>query len=167
MPVERGPRITARGALVVAIAATVAGFGIVGLVLWLADTGGVDVQLGSDVFEAGEAGRIAAEIADRGPILYSDVAGGNRDLYLVHIGDDPAIGWSAFAAQQPGAPRECFLEWDTQAEVFTDSCDGTTFPLAGDGLTSYPVYLEDDDTRVVVDLNQVRTTTSGTAVDEG
>lgn len=140
----------------VAIAAAVAGFGILALVLWLADTGEVDVQLGSDVFEAGDAERIAGEIADRGPILYSDVAGGNRDLYLVHVGDDPATGWSAFAAQQPGAPRDCYLEWDVDEEVFVDSCDGTTFPHTGEGLTPYPVYVEDDGTRIVVDVNQVR-----------
>ncbi len=146
----------------VAIAATVAGFGILGLVLWLADSGGVDVQLGSDVFEAGEAERIADEIADRGPILYSDVAGGSRDLYLVHVGDDPTTGWSAFAAQRPGAPRECFLEWDAEEEVFVDNCDGTTIARTGEGLTPYPVHLEDDDSRVVVDLNQVRSPPSTT-----
>lgn len=155
MPVQGGsPRL--RTAFLVALAGLVAGLGLLALVLWLGSTGGVEVQLGDDTFEAGDAERIAAEITDRGPILYSDVAGGSRDIYLNHIGKDPATGWHAFSAQQPGAERDCYLTWDSEAEQFVDPCDGATFPADGAGLTRYPVYLRDDGSRVVVDLNRVR-----------
>src|SRR5690606_24395042 len=96
------------------------------------------------VFDAGGTERIAAEIADRGPILYSDVAGGTRDLYLNHLSDDVTEGWVAFAAQQPGAARDCFLEWQADEEQFVDPCDGSTFPPDGEGLPQFPVYVEDD-----------------------
>lgn len=160
MPVEKGPRLTARSALVVGLAGVIAALGLLVLVLVLADTGGVDVQLGDDVFEAGDTERIAAEIADRGPILYSDVAGGTRDIYLVHLGEDPATGWFAFAAQQPGAPRDCFVEWDEDGRVFVDGCDDTEFTAEGEGLPQYAVLLEDDGEKLVVDLNDIRSTTT-------
>ena len=45
------------------------------------DIGTLDRDGDSD-FDAGRIGRISEEIDDRGPILYSDVAGRSRDLIL-------------------------------------------------------------------------------------
>lgn len=182
MPVERGPKIDLRNALILGVSGVFIAGALFVFVTWMAGTGGVEVQLGDDVFEAGGTERIAAEIDDRGPILYSDVAGGTRDLYVNHLSDDPAEGWVAFAAQQPGAARECFLVWQPAdaggaagreaAEageeaggvstdgVFVDQCDGAEFPPDGAGLPQYAVFVEDDGQTLVVDLNGVRTTTT-------
>ncbi len=160
MPVERGPRYNTRSGLILGVTAAVLAGGLFLLFSWLSSTGKVEVRLGDDVFEAGRTDRIATEIADRGPILYSDVAGGTRDLYLNHLGDEPDEGWVAFSAQQPGAARDCFLRWSDEEGVFVDECDGAEFPPDGEGLTRYEVFLEDDGEQVVVDINGVRSATT-------
>jgi hypothetical protein len=162
MPVERGPALSARSAIILALSAVFVAGVLFLFVVWLAGTGdGVEVQLGDDVFDAGRTERIAAEIADRGPILYSDVAGGTRDLYLNHLSEDPTEGWVAFAAQQPGAARDCFLEWQPDEEHFVDTCDdAAVFPPDGGDQPRYEVFLEEDDERIVIDINGVRSTTS-------
>ena len=159
-PVERGPKVTTRSALIVGIAGVVVGLGLFGLVSCLASEGDVvEVRLGDDTFDAGDVDRISAEIDDRGPILYPDLIGGARSIYLNHLGDDPDEGWVAFDAVQPGADDECMLEWQADDEVFVDPCDLAEFPPDGEGLPQYPAEVEDGN--VVVDLNaEFRTTTT-------
>jgi hypothetical protein len=138
----------------------VAGLGLFGAVSCLADQGDVvEVRLGDDTFDAGGTERIAAEIADRGPILYPDLVGGSRAIYLNHLADEPDEGWVAFDAVQPGAAETCVLEWDGGQSQFVDPCDGREFPSDGAGLPQYPAEVEDDS--VIVDLNAAfRTTTT-------
>lgn len=151
-PVERGPKVTARSAFVVGVAGVVVGLGLFGAVSCLANQGDVvEVRLGDDTFDAGDTERISAEIADRGPILYPDLVGGARAIYLNHLADDPDEGWVAFDAVQPGASDECVLEWNTGESVFVDPCDGDEFPGDGAGLPQYPAEVQDDS--VIVDLN--------------
>jgi hypothetical protein len=162
MPVERGPQINLRSALVIGLTgAVVAGLLFV-FVSWLASTGGVDVQLGDDVFRAGRTQERADSIAEDGPILFGDVAGGTRDIYLQHLGDEPDEGWVAFDARRPGAPRECFLQWSPDDREFVDPCDGSVFPADGEGLPRYPVLLVDDGRRLEVDLRGTSATTTTT-----
>jgi hypothetical protein len=122
------------------------------LLLRLARGGDVEVRLGSDTFDAGRANRIAAEVADRGPALYSDVAGGSRDVIVNHLGDDPATGWVAFSAREPGAPRDCYVEWQPETSQFVDRCSGRSYPSDGAGLEQFPVSVVDGD--VIVDINR-------------
>ena len=122
------------------------------VLLRLARGGDVEVRLGSDTFGAGRATRIAAEVADRGPALYSDVAGGSRDLVVNHLGDDPAVGWVAFSAREPGAPRDCYVEWRPEAAHFVDRCSERAYPADGTGLEQFPVSVVDGE--VVVDINR-------------
>ena len=106
MPVARGPQMNARNALVVGLTGVVIAVLLVIAVLWLADSGGnVEVRIGDQDFRDLDADRISAEIADRGPILFSDVAGGDRDIILQHLGDDPETGWFAFDARRVGDAR--------------------------------------------------------------
>lgn len=109
----------------------------------------IEVRLGDDVFAAGNATRLAAQVAEGGPILLPDVANGGRDVYLVHLGDDPSEGWLVFDARRPGAGRECTLRWS--GSDFEDPCDGQRVPADGSGLVAYDVSV-DEDNRVVVDL---------------
>jgi hypothetical protein len=151
-PVEkRGSRSTTT-AVLVALAGVVAGLGLMLFMVNLASRGGesVEVRLGDDRFDAGFADARADAVADGGPILFADVAGGQRDIYLQHIGDDPLTGWYAFAAVAPGKARDCFVEWQRDDELFED-CDGDTFAPDGEGLTAYVVAVEDG--RLLIDIN--------------
>lgn len=98
---------------------------------------------------------MAAEITENGPILWPDVGSGDRDIWLQHIGDDPAVGWAAFDARPVGAARECNTRWNAAAGVFEDGCDPTvTYPADGAGLPQIPVYLNGRE--LIVDINRVR-----------
>jgi hypothetical protein len=117
------------------------------LVIWIsaqAREGDIRVQIGDDTFRPGQAETIAGVIAEQGPWLIPDVAGGDRDVILQHLGEDPDQGWHAFAARPVAAPRDCVAEWQPEAEVFVDSCDGTTYPADGAGLPAVPVRVLDD-----------------------
>jgi hypothetical protein len=150
-------------ALAVAGAGVVAALAVALGVARLASQGRVDVRLGSDTFAEQDAEDAAARIAEGGPILYPDAAGGDRDIVLQHLGDDPATGWVALAARPPGVSRTCtiqvpsrdradpFVLLDERGEV-SGECDGRAFPADGEGLPSYPVTV-DEDGRLDVDLN--------------
>jgi hypothetical protein len=153
-PVERRSSSATTTAVLVGIAGVVAGLGLVWFMVNLASQGteSVQVRLGDDRFDAGNVDNRADSIADGGPVLFPDVAGRTRDIYLQHLGDEPDEGWSAFSAQAVGKPRDCFLQWQADTADFED-CDGDRYPADGDhpSLTSYPVSVEDG--RLFVDLN--------------
>ena len=97
-------------ALAVAAAGVVVALAIAFGVARLASQGKVDVKLGTDTFQQQDAEDAAERIAEDGPILYADTAGGDRDIVLQHLGDDPEGGWLALAARPPGVPRECTIQ---------------------------------------------------------
>jgi len=173
MPVAPGPRINARSALLMGFSGVMIAVAVGIGVLWLANTSGdVEIRLGDSDFDAGQIERIAAEIAERGPILYSDVAGHDRDILLSHVGDVEAEGWLAFAARPDGAARDCFFVWDAQRGLFVlgdesgarsdpddagSGCGSLTMDALGNLSTggvieSYPVTVDDDDS-IRVDIN--------------
>lgn len=121
----------------------------------LTESGTVEVRLGTDTYDAGGAEARARNIAEGGPLLFSDVSSGDRDIFLQHLGDDPATGWSAFDARRPGRGRDCTMEWQTATRTFRDPCDGTEIPADGEGLLSYPVTITDKG-KVVIDLSADR-----------
>ena len=118
----------------------------------LSESGKVQVKLGSDRFDAGLATKRADAIRRDGPILFSDVASGQHDIFLQHLGDDDKTGWSAFDARRAGQSRDCTLKWDSQDNQFNDPCDGSTVPADGAGLQHYKVVVTDVGT-VVINLN--------------
>lgn len=126
----------------------------------LTESGSIEVKLGTDTFNAGYAQNLAPPAAEA-PILFSDVANGQRDIYLVHTGDDPLRGWAAFDARRPGQPRSCTLTWDGAARHFVDPCDQTVVPADGAGLPAYPVEVSKGE-QVVIDIraDQRGTTTT-------
>lgn len=140
-----------------AIAMVVVGLAIIvgGVAFFLnavAKRGDVQVRLGDDYFNAGDASDIADEIGERGPILWSDVAGGSRDIVINHDGEDPERGWVAFEARRPGDDRECQVAWNADAALFDYTCEeGVTFPADGTGLAQLPVQITDG--RIIVDIN--------------
>ncbi|MGI9606776.1 MAG: hypothetical protein ACR2P0_11620, partial [Acidimicrobiales bacterium] len=111
--------------------------------------------LGDLDFRALQTDNMASEIAENGPILWPDVAGGNRDLWLQHLGADPAAGWTAFDARQSGTPRQCNVRWEDADQQFVDPCkEGVAYPADGAGLPPIPVYL--DGRELIIDINGVR-----------
>jgi hypothetical protein len=166
-PVARSQGHTGR-ALAVAAAGVVVAIGVAAALAVLANRGTVDVRLGSDTFAEHDAEDAARDIAENGPILLPDLAGGDRDIYVQHFGDDPDEGWIAFAARPPGVSRTCTLQWRGDDEVFrlldsagkvSGECDGREFPADGEGLPTYPVTV-DADGNLDVDLNAADRTTS-------
>ena len=122
-PGSRTGEVRARRAVVVGAAGVAVGLALIAAVVWLAGSSGqVEVRLGDRDFRDLDAARISAEIAERGPVLFSDVAGGSRDIILQHLGDDPESGWLAFEARRSGQDRRCFFQW--RAEDDGDSGDG-------------------------------------------
>lgn len=130
------------------------------LVAQAANRGEVDIRLGDDRFSAGEVAAMARSIADDDglPLLFADLVGGGRPLFVHHRGDDPERGWSAFGAFVPDEPG-CAVEIDRDRKVLVDACDpSATFPLDGEGLRAYPVAVEDGE--LLVDINELSTTTA-------
>jgi hypothetical protein len=123
----------------------------------LTESGTTELQLGSDTFDAGDAADRSETIADSGPILFPDVAGNQRDIYLQHVADDPASGWLAFDARRPGTDRTCTLEWTGSG--FTDPCGGPDVPPDGQGLVQYTVEVtEDGDLSIAFEVDDPLTT---------
>ena len=165
MPVQESRKRTSRS-VVMAVAGVALGIVLVLLLFVVAipsltESGKVKVKLGSDTYDAGSASARAQNIADGGPLLFSDVSSGKRDIFLQHIGDDVTTGWYAFDARRPGQARNCTLTWQPSLSNFRDPCDGTTIADSGTGLLAYPVTISDNG-KVIVDLRG-DTTTSTTA----
>ena len=153
MPVSSGPQPSLRAAVMVGLAGVVVALGLVGAVLLLTRTGtDVEIRLGDRDFRDMEIGRISAEIDDRGPILFGDVADGSLDIILQHIGDDPETGWSAFEARRAGQSRDCFFRWRPEQADFVNTCDPDDIVDAtGTGVRQFEVAVVDGDVRV--DIN--------------
>jgi hypothetical protein len=120
---------------------------------WLAgNSDEVDIKLGTDTFDELVAERAAPKIAADGPLLYQDLlVGGDRDIYVSHVGDDPERGWFAFLARADGSERRCTVVWDRARQLLVDPCTTTTYPPTGEGLVQFPVGVNIEG-KVVVDL---------------
>ena len=148
-------RRTARSRVVLSLVALVAA----GLMLW----GAVAVVSGGDGtgqlsgrqrFGPLDLVRVAAEIADRGPIFFPDASPARRrDIFVQHLGETPEVGWLAFSAFAPGqSDRDCALIWRRPSQLFEDPCTGATFSPDGDGLEQFPVEIDEQAGDLYVDL---------------
>jgi hypothetical protein len=155
MPVAKGPNLTSRQALLLAAAAIFVVLGFGALVVFVVTKGDeVKVNIGDDVFQRVNAETSAKRIRESGPVLYSDVSSGTRDIYLQHVGNDDDKNWFAFDARPAGQPRDCYVQWDAAARQFVanDKCAnaGTRYSQDGAGLGQYATTV--DGNRVIVDL---------------
>lgn len=145
MPVAQGGPAPARQAALVGLGAVLGVIAVLFLI-FQADRliGGtdLDIQISDGIFKPGPVDELAEGIDESGPLLLSDTAGGDRDLWITHTGDDPSEGWQAFAARGPTAPRDCFVDWVADDEMFVDTCDGSTYDETGEGLPHYPVSVD-------------------------
>ncbi len=118
----------------------------------LAQRGDLQLNIGDEVFAPGNVERLSSDIEKFGPLLLSDPAGGDRDIYLQHLGTDDNQGWTAFAVRPIDATRDCFVTWQASDLLFAYNCSDETFGPDGEGLPSYPVTI-DADGNMAVDLN--------------
>ena len=147
-------------ALAIAVAA-IALIGVVtAFVALAASRGDVEINLGDDRFNAGDAEDIADRIDDDEglPALYPDLVNRDRPIFVQHTGDEPDEGWVAFGAFEPDDP-DCVVDIDRERKALFSRCDPTiTYPLDGEGLRFYPTTVEDGD--VIVDINELTTSTT-------
>jgi hypothetical protein len=171
--------------------------GVVALVIALAGAWGmiqlasggegpVKIQLGDETFDAGFTSRMAKQIAEDGPLLFSDVSGrGQRQpIYVNHFGDEDDENWVALSAVAPGASEGCYLSWNAERELFeerraTDAsagkdtvgelCRDVTWSADGssgsDGskLEAFPWKVDEDD-RLIIDLRPDQSRESTTTI---
>jgi hypothetical protein len=167
-PVAPSNNHVGRAALVAVVGVVVLFVGIGLATLALGNRNSPDLRIGDQTFSGGDAKRLAAEIDDRGPIIYGDVSGRrDRDMILQHLGSDPDEGWYAFLAAPIDKPRDCTWDWKPKRELFVASCDPTvTAPADGEGLPQFKVTVTDG--RIDVDLNEEpgAATTSTTTTSE-
>jgi len=117
----------------------------------LAQSGDVQISIGDDVFAPGNVERLSEDL-ETDPLLLSDVSGGDRDIFLQHIGDVPETGWFAFAVRPSDAVRDCFVNWEIELQEFSYNCDDRTFPPGGEGLFQYPVNISPTGD-ITIDIN--------------
>lgn len=133
--------------VVTGIAGVVAGIAVFVIVANLVRSTSSPSSLATATFDVGRANDRAETIAKGGPILFRDLLGRSRDIYVQHLGGDD---WRAFDARSPADPTRCFLEWDGPGRQFRDRCSQATYAPDGTGLVSYRTVVEDG--RVRVDL---------------
>ena len=138
--------------ILVGLAGVVTALGLMAGVLLLSGSDGdMELRLGDSDFRDLDTDRISAEIADRGPILFGDVADGSLDIILQHLGDDPDSGWLAFEARRDGQDRDCFFRWRPDESLFANTCDNEdVVDESGTGLRHFEVTVVDGDVRVDV-----------------
>jgi hypothetical protein len=174
MPVERRSGSRQVTSVLIGVIALIVAIGAAWGLVTLASggRGPVEVRLGDDVFDAGQAERLSRQIGEDGPILFSDVSGRGqlRPIFVNHFGDDPEARWVAFSASAPGAPEGCFLAWNAERNLFDERaaeegggrdpgeiCRDVTYSADGTGssdgttLESFP-WRVDEDGNLIVDL---------------
>jgi hypothetical protein len=148
-------------ALLVAGVGVIVALGLAFLVAQAASRGDVDIHLGDERYNAGQIESIAQDIDEHDglPLLYQDLGGGGRNIYVQHLDRNPREGWVAFGAFDPDDPS-CAVVIDRDAKVLVNGCDeDVTYPLDGTGLRYYPTQVEGN--RLYVDINELSTTTTG------
>ena len=159
MPVAQSRGHAGKALLVAGVGVAVA-LGLTFAVAVLASKGEVNIKLGDDRFDAGQVESITTAIDDEGglPLLYQDLVGGGRNLYVQHLEANPRRGWVAFSAFDPDDPS-CAVAIDRVAATLVNTWDETvTYPLDGTGLRYSPTAVEGN--RLYVDIHELSTTTA-------
>ncbi len=153
MPVAQSGNHAGRALAVATVGVVVLMGGLFLASLALSSRKSAALRLGDRTFQGGGAARLAAEIADRGPIFYGDVSGEkDRDIILQHLGTNANRGWTAFLAAPTDKPRSCTWQYQKGSRRFRASCDHRRFaPADGAGLSQFPVTVQEG--KLSVDLN--------------
>jgi hypothetical protein len=134
--------------VLLATGAVIIGALVFAAVVNLVSTRKSGTKAGTDLYMVGDAKSLAGTVSRTGPLLFQDLLGNGRDIYVQNLGADD---WRTFEAHAPGAARRCVLRWDPAGSRFVDPCDNRAYPADGAGLTTFPTHV-DEGGRVVVDL---------------
>lgn len=152
MPVAKGPTFDLRSAVafggIAVLAAIVIGFFAIRL-----GQQSNTLVLGDQNFGSLNIFNISENIDRDGPILWPDIASGDRDIWLTHLGDEVDEGWFAFDAREAGVGRECNVTWSVADQIFSDPCTGETYPETGEGLPQIPVFI--NEIELIIDINGI------------
>ena len=87
-------------------------------------------RLAPTQFEIGSTQNAANIVAEDGPIMFPGLytTTGERTFIMNHEGDDPATGWTVYAAYPAGRDASCQVEQVVGTSDFID-CDGTTIDV--------------------------------------
>lgn len=121
-------------------------------VLRLSRRPGAKVNLGDQEFGLGRDVVFAAKVTAHGPLIFAPLRG-SITLYVQHLGSDPARGWLAFGAHDPGQPPTCFVMWRPATHDFVDPCNKAVYPADGTGLDQYATRV-DRTGEVIINLRQ-------------
>lgn len=167
--VERRPKLgkekltRAHGVRVNVVKATVVG--VVGIVAALAclfillsiskSSDSIEIRLGDDDFRGIDAINLANEISSNGPVLFPDLVGRKRPIWITHAGNDPQTDWFAFLAQIPGQADSCIAQWDSNNSNFFNSCNSINkFPPDGTGLEQLTWQVVKGELRVLINTEK-------------
>ena len=115
--------MAARRLIIAGIAAVVGAVLLLILMLALARDPDVKTNLGEKVFTVGDADSLAEEVDTRGPLLFQDLLGGDRDILVDHVRDEE---WLAYTTALRG---DCRLELVRATGDVRNTCDDTVVDL--------------------------------------
>ena len=142
-------------ALLIAILALLTAVLVSVFIVRLAHDQTTKANVGTQEFAVGRSTVMARRVAVTGPFLFEQLRGAAPDLYVQHLGHDPAHGWLAFAARPDGAPQRCDLVWTPLSNDFEQAkgCPGPSYPADGQGLLHYQARVDPKGV-VVINLRQ-------------
>lgn len=142
-----------------AVVAVVAAGLLFVLVTWVFSSPDAKNSLGDPTFELGEAADREQNVRKTGPLLFqAPQGGGDRDVYVNHLGGKSSEGWVAFKAY--ATQRRCALQWNQRTKRFTDPCTKRTYgPDPGPDFEHYRVFVDGNGT-LIVDFRAAPATTT-------
>lgn len=138
MPIERRDSTTQLRAVLVAVVSLVLAVVLaIAAIRSFSSKGASVIRAQSDARFSLDIATASANVAKGGPVLFPDAgtSGQRRPIFVFHEGSDDGKGWVAYVAVPPGAPKDCFVNWDRSAKHLTSSCTGAVYPPTGEGLT--------------------------------
>ena len=154
MPIERRDSTTQMRAVLIAVVSLVLAVVLaVAAIRSFSSKGASVIRAQSDARFSLDIATVSSNVAKGGPVLFPDAGTGGqrRPIFVFHEGTDDRKGWVAYVAVPPGAPKDCFVNWDRAANHLTSSCSPATYPPTGEGLTILKTEVTKDG-QLLIDL---------------
>ena len=151
-----GIRVNVVKATVVGVAGIVVALACLFILLSISKSSdSIEIRLGDDDFRGIDATNLANEISSNGPVLFPDLVGRNRPIWITHAGNDPQTNWFAFLAQVPEQSDSCIAQWDSNNSNFFNSCNSKNkFPPDGTGLQQLTWQVVKGELRVLINTEK-------------